>query len=336
MGQSIEVDPHRTVGVKGAGIGEVVRDLDKQIPQTISIFGFPSEGLLKFRPFLLILLNELSFAHRFFVRADKLPKVLRKSLNFPLQAALYMQTIDLKTTQNVTIEYELATLGERMLAVIVDLIVVGIAYFLLAAIVTAAFNATWSGMQAGIFGFVLPLACFLVYNFLFELLSHGQSLGKRALSIQVVRLDGEEPAPADYLLRALFYFVDLMATAGILGGLLISSSPKRQRLGDMTAGTSVIKMNASNRFGLGDILRISSLEDYEPRYPQVRQFSEEDMLLIKNTIARYQRYPNSANRNILQDLAAQLGLQLDAPREETRNAAEFLKTLIRDYIVLTR
>ncbi|WP_367391817.1 RDD family protein [Lewinella sp. LCG006] len=247
-----------------------------------------------------------------------------------------MQTIDLKTTQNVTIEYELATLGERMLAVIVDLIVVGIAYFLLAAIVTAAFNATWSGMQAGIFGFVLPLACFLVYNFLFELLSHGQSLGKRALSIQVVRLDGEEPAPADYLLRALFYFVDLMATAGILGGLLISSSPKRQRLGDMTAGTSVIKMNASNRFGLGDILRISSLEDYEPRYPQVRQFSEEDMLLIKNTIARYQRYPNSANRNILQDLAAQLGLQLDAPREETRNAAEFLKTLIRDYIVLTR
>jgi uncharacterized RDD family membrane protein YckC len=248
-----------------------------------------------------------------------------------------MQTIDLKTTQNVTIEYELATLGERMLAVIVDLVIVGIAYFLLVAIISAAFSTgAWSGMQAGVLGFVIPLACFLIYSFLFELLSHGQSLGKKALSIQVVRLDGEEPAPADYLLRAVFYFVDLLATAGILGGLLISSSPKRQRLGDMTAGTSVIKMNASNRFGLGDILRISSLEDYEPQYPEVRQFSEEDMLLIKNTIARYQRYPNEANRNILQDLATQLGLQLDAPREETRNATEFLKTLIRDYIVLTR
>ena len=149
-------------------------------------------------------------------------------------------------------------------------------------------------------------------------------------------MDGEEPAPADYLLRAVFYFVDLLATAGILGGLLIASSPKRQRLGDMTAGTSVIKMTSSNRFGLGDILRISSLEDYEPRYPEVRQFSEDDMLLIKNTIARYQRYPNEANPNILHDLAIQLGLQLNAPREETRNAAEFLKNLIRDYIVLTR
>ncbi len=247
-----------------------------------------------------------------------------------------MQTIDLKTTQNVTIEYELATLGERMLAVIIDLVTVGIGYFLLAALVTGAFGSAWSDVQVGIFGFIMPLACFLVYNFLFELLSHGQSLGKKALSIQVVRLDGEEPAPADYLLRAVFYFVDLLATAGILGGLLISSSPKRQRLGDMTAGTGVIKMRSANRFGLGDILRISSLEDYEPRYPAVRQFSEEDMLLIKNTIARYQRYTNDANRRLLHDLANQLGLQLEAPREETRNATEFLKTLIRDYIVLTR
>lgn len=247
-----------------------------------------------------------------------------------------MQTIDLRTTQNVTIEYELATLGERMLAVIVDLIVVSIGYFLLAAIISAAFDISWLGAQGNIFGFVMPLVCFLIYNFLYEMLSHGQTLGKKALSIQVVRLDGEEPAPGDYLLRSVFYFVDLLATAGILGALLISSSPKRQRLGDMTAGTGVIKMRSLSRFGLGDILRISSLENYEPAYPAVRQFSEEDMLLIKNTIARSQRYPNDANRKLLHQLAVQLGKQLEAPPEASRNATEFLKTLIRDYIVLTR
>lgn len=246
-----------------------------------------------------------------------------------------MQTIDLQTSQNVTIEYELATLGERALAVIVDVVVVSIAYLILALLITAAFDVTWSDFQIGIFGFVVPLACFILYNFLYELLSHGQSLGKKALSIQVVRLDGDEPVPADYLLRALFYFVDLLATIGILGGLLISSTPRRQRLGDMTAGTAVIKMRPSSRFGLGDILRISSLADYEPQYPAVRQFSEQDMLLIKNTIARYQMYPNPANRQIIFDLAKKLALQLDAG-EAYRNATEFLKTLIRDYIVLTR
>jgi uncharacterized RDD family membrane protein YckC len=247
-----------------------------------------------------------------------------------------MQTIDLRTTQNVTIEYELATLGERMLAVIVDVIAVIIGYYILMGMILVAFSVSWNEVSLGILSFIMPLVCFLLYSFLYELLSHGQTLGKKAVSIQVVRLDGEEPAPADYLLRALFYFVDLVATAGILGGLLISSSPKRQRLGDMTAGTSVIKMKSTSRFGLNDILRISSLEDYEPSYPNVRQFSEEDMLLIKNTIARYQRYPNSANRKLLHELSLQLAAQLDIPREDTQNTTEFLKTLIRDYIVLTR
>lgn len=246
-----------------------------------------------------------------------------------------MQTIDLQTSQNVTIEYELATTGERMLAVIVDMVVVGIGYFLLALLITAAFNISWSDFQIGIFGLIVPLCCFILYNFLYELLSNGQSLGKKALSIQVVRLDGEEPVPADYLLRALFYLVDLLATLGILGGLLISSTPRRQRLGDMTAGTAVIKMRPSSRFGLGDILRISSLADYEPQYPAVRQFTEQDMLLIKNAIARHQMFPNDANRALLHDLAKQLALQLDAG-EAFRHPTEFLKTLIRDYIVLTR
>lgn len=246
-----------------------------------------------------------------------------------------MQTIDLQTSQNVTIEYELATLGERILAVIVDLVVVSIGYFLLALLITAAFDVQWSDFQLGIFGFIVPLACFIIYNFLYELLSHGQSLGKKALNIQVVRLDGEEPVPADYLLRALFYFVDLLTTIGLLGGLLISSTPRRQRLGDMTAGTAVIKMKPSNRFGLGDILRISSLEDYEPQYPAVRQFSEQDMLLIKNTMGRYQNYSNEANRQLVHELAKTLATQLEAG-DAYKNPTEFLKTLIRDYIVLTR
>ena len=64
-----------------------------------------------------------------------------------------MQTIDLQTTQNVTIEYELATLGERTLAIIIDIVVVSIGYFLLTLLVTAAFDITWSAFQAGIFGF---------------------------------------------------------------------------------------------------------------------------------------------------------------------------------------
>jgi len=183
--------------------------------------------------------------------------------------------------------------------------------------------------------FIIPLGCFLLYHFLFELLTHGQSLGKWALGIQVVRLDGEIPVPGDYLLRALFLFVDLITTAGILGALLISSTPKRQRVGDLTAGTSVIKMRTTDRFDLTDIQRISSLDNYQPIYAEVRQFSEQDMLLIKNAIARWQRYPNAAHEEALHTLAQKLANLLDVPLPKG-NPIEFMKTLIRDYIVLTR
>lgn len=246
-----------------------------------------------------------------------------------------MQTIDLRTTQNVIIEYEMASLGERILALLIDLVVVGGGYLLLILLLFSAFETRLSSFNQGIFFFIVPFGLFILYHFLFELLTHGQSLGKKALSIQVVRMDGEDPAPSDYLLRALFHFVDTLGTGGILGALLIGSSPKRQRLGDMTAGTTVIKVKANERFSLGDIQRISSLDDYQPTYPIVRQFSEEDMLLIKNTIARYQRYPNPAHRTVIFELAQQLATQLDTdyPRG---GEVEFLKTLIRDYIVLTR
>ena len=246
-----------------------------------------------------------------------------------------MQSIDLQTTQNVTIEYELAALGERMLAMIIDILVVGIGYFLLLFLSGFFSQGSLSGFQRNAFLFIIPLGCFLLYHFLCELLTHGQSLGKRALSIQVVRLDGEIPVPGDYLLRALFLFVDLITTVGILGALLISSTPKRQRVGDLTAGTSVIKMRPTDRFDLTDIQRISSLENYQPIYTDVRQFSEQDMLLIKNAIASWQRYPNAAHEEALYTLAQKLAHLLEVPLP-TGNPIEFMKTLIRDYIVLTR
>ncbi|RME91854.1 MAG: RDD family protein [Bacteroidetes bacterium] len=245
-----------------------------------------------------------------------------------------MQTIDLPTGQQVKIEYELASLAERLLAMLIDLMVVVGGGLVSRFIIETAFDLESSWEIRGIMSFLL-LATFVLYNFFFELLSHGQSLGKRALGIQVVRLDGEEPTPGDYLLRAVLHFVDTFITAGIVGGLLIGSTPRRQRIGDMAAGTSVIRMRASERFRLEDILSISSLEDYEPRYPAVRQFSESDMLLIKHAIARSLRYRNPAHRSLLQDLASKVAQHLGLSKVPD-TPEEFLKTLIRDYIVLTR
>ena len=124
-------------------------------------------------------------------------------------------------------------------------------------------------------------------------------------------------------------------TFGVLGALLISSSNKSQRLGDMTANTTVIRVKFNLRFQLEDILKINSLEDYEPTFPEVRKLSEKDMLLIKNIIARERKYRNQAHTQVVNDLITKLMDILDIV-ERPKDKIEFLKTLIRDYIVLTR
>jgi hypothetical protein len=97
----------------------------------------------------------------------------------------------------------------------------------------------------------------------------------------------------------------------------------------------VIRTKHQVQFGLDDILKINTLSNYEPQFRAVRQFNEQDMLLIKSIIARCSTYANPAHREALDELVAKLCQRLDIaviPKDKIT----FLKTLIRDYIVLTR
>lgn len=246
-----------------------------------------------------------------------------------------MPTIDIRTTQNVTIEYELASLWERMVALIIDVVIVAALDFLLVSLISSAISGGASSSMMGVFYGLLPICLFILYQLLSEVLADGRSWGKKIMSLKVVRLDGEEPSLSDYLLRAIFHLVDTLFSVGILGSLLISSTRQRQRLGDMTANTTVIRTKQQLQFGLEDILRINTLSNYEPRYPAVRRFNEQDMLLIKGVIARCSTYNNPAHQKALNDLVERVCRQLELtviPKDKVN----FLKTLIRDYIVLTR
>ena len=248
-----------------------------------------------------------------------------------------MRTIDIRTTQNVTIEYELASLRDRFFAFFIDCLIVGTGYFLFFRIIIMSVMdiVLESSLSVNLVVYFLPIACFVTYQLVSEILADGQSWGKRAMGIKVVRLDGKEPGLSDYLLRAIFHLIDTFSSFGIIAALLISSSNKSQRLGDLTANTAVIRIKFNLRFQLEDILKINSLEDYEPTYPEVRQLSEQDMLLIKTIISRYRRYRNRAHQDIVNDLVDNLSNQLGIG-EPPRDKIAFLKTLIRDYIVLTR
>jgi len=245
-----------------------------------------------------------------------------------------MQNIEIRTTQNVSIQYELALLWDRIGAFLIDLMIFG-GFFLFFIIIISAFGSSLSEYILYIIYVVFSLIGFLSYHFLFELFNHGQTWGKKAVGLKVVRLDGKEPGLWDYGLRAAFNIVDSIASMGILAAIFISTSQKKQRLGDIAANTTVVRLKPRLKFNLHDILKINSIQDYEPIYPQIRKMSEQDMLLIKRTISRYNLYKNDAHIIAVNELVNRLTEILEL-QEPPKDKIVFLKTLIKDYIVLTR
>lgn len=249
-----------------------------------------------------------------------------------------MKQIEIRTAQNVTIDYELATLWERALSFLIDFIIYFIFYISAFSVVNAIFS--WEILSSGGFIDLIIVMLFMFgllgYHFFMELGFNGQSVGKMALGIRVVRVDGEEAGISAFLLRSLFLVVDFFLSLGILAMLFIVSSTRHQRLGDLTANTTIIRLRTSMRFKLGDILKINTVENYEPQYEEVKRLKEEDMLLIKEVLNRQMRYQNAAHDEALEQMVDKVVETLDIERPKKRHYTAFLRTLIRDYIVLTR
>jgi len=248
-----------------------------------------------------------------------------------------VQSIEINTTQHVAIEYQLAELRQRFNALLLDLIILAVTLFVIALIIISIAPASRGLWTA--FGVLAMGGLFVCYAFLCESFMDGQTVGKRSQAIKVVRLDGKEVQLSDFLLRAVLQLVDFYYTAGVAGSILITTSDKRQRLGDIAAGTTVVRCDTVKRFRLQDILNIASLQNYQPAYPQVRQLTEDDVFAIRDAIARYDKYPTDASEHLLRELTQHLCNILDIPLDygdDPTHIIFFLKTLIKDYVVLTR
>ena len=90
---------------------------------------------------------------------------------------------------------------------------------------------------------LLYLAYFLLdwfYGVIFEAGWHGQTPGKYAMQLRVVRLDGSPARLPDVLLRNLLRAVDFLPGLFGLGVLVMALDPKLRRLGDLVGGTVVV------------------------------------------------------------------------------------------------
>ncbi len=240
-----------------------------------------------------------------------------------------MKKIDIITTQNVTIEYELATVRERATSTLLDLAILAFGSLILFALLASIFN---TGKEFNYLYVWIP--CSFLYHLLFETLNHGQTPGKKVMKIRVVKITGERPEFFDFMMRTAFRLLDITLSLGTLALITISSSGKGQRLGDFFADTTVVKLININSFSLNRILSMEKLKTYSPKYPEIIKFTEEEMLMIKETLDRSIKYPNENHLEAMDLLISKIEGQLGivAPQDKR----EFLNTLIKDYVSLTR
>ena len=100
-----------------------------------------------------------------------------------------------------------------------------------------------------------------------ESLMEGQTFGKKAMKIKVVKIDGFQAGFGDYLIRWFFRLVDVFSNSGVVGLISMIVSKNNQRLGGIGSGTAVISLK--NRVNISHTILESLKQDYLPVFPPV-------------------------------------------------------------------
>ncbi|MCB0819031.1 MAG: RDD family protein [Bacteroidetes bacterium] len=243
-----------------------------------------------------------------------------------------MKRIEIITPQQVPITYQLASVRDRLLAFLLDSLILFSSIGLLYTII-ASFNLSPEDFKT--YEIVVISTVFLFYSLVFEIFSGGQSPGKIALKIRVIKLNGNELSLTDYFLRWAFRWIDIWGSIGTVAALQISSSGKGQRIGDVLADTTVVRIQSEYQISLKEILKIEAKEAYEPEYPAVAEMTEKEMLGIKMALDQYKKFPNTQHQKVLVSCAIRMRERLSIPPEKS-NPVTFLNKLLKDYVTLTR
>jgi uncharacterized RDD family membrane protein YckC len=237
-----------------------------------------------------------------------------------------MAIISITTTQNIQLEYDLASLGERMVAAIIDLVI------LVGYSIAVNLFLSFSGNLVSSFGWLyiimfLPAAC---YSLLSETFLNGQSVGKKVMGIKVISLNGNQASFGQYLARWLFRLVDMWMSSFVLATIMIAITEKHQRLGDLIAGTTIVKTRPRTALQQTIYTPVAAT-DYAVNYPEVINLSDSDMQLVKEVLINVRKTGNTMLAvQTMQKIESVLNIK--SRHEEPIN---FLYTLLGDYNHLT-
>lgn len=232
----------------------------------------------------------------------------------------YEDAITVSTPEGVDLDLPLAGLGSRFTATLLDWILKGAliaALFLgLGALAgdTGAAEDTGGGDVSGAVAFSIVIAAiFLVtffYDVLFEVLGRGRTPGKRLAGLRVVETGGAPVGLRASAVRNLLRLVDGLPFSYVPAVISILVTRRNQRIGDLVAGTLVVREPARAEAGAAAGRQLASVDAAGVEASAV---TAADLALVREFLERRDRLTGAARARLAADLAARLRPRVTDP-----------------------
>jgi uncharacterized RDD family membrane protein YckC len=217
--------------------------------------------------------------------------------------AVSVGRLEVVTSDHVVLRYDLAGAGNRGFAALLD--------FLVASLLTLGWITAWSILIEATGGVLIGVVAFTAvlfgwaYFILLEWLWNGQTLGKRVFGLRVINEDGSPARFVAVFVRNLVRVVDFLPGFYGFGLLCIVFTSRSQRLGDLAAGTFVVRAPRPRVDWLALRTFQGGTDATEPRL-HVGALSGEAQRLVREFVLREAKLPRAARLRLAAQIAAHL------------------------------
>ncbi len=267
-----------------------------------------------------------------------------------------MALVKVPTSFNIDVEFEIPEFYRRLIALLIDVLIqylyIRLAVKLYESIVSSVDHsnpdAAYNMQAIGLLVF-LPV---LVYHVVLEITMNGQSVGKKIMGLKIVSENGAKASISQFFIRWLtrdiwfitLFFIGVQSTYGnrtegtfiiilvlayfVTEIVLVVSSKKGQRLGDILGKTILIKTN--QKANINETVFQEVEDNYVPLFPQIMQLSDRDINAIKSIVETARRKGDFyMASNAAEKIKAHLVIQTDL------SPFDLLDTLLKDYNYLS-